>query len=111
MKKFLLVKVNLDPTIGAEINKTRPCLVISPEEMNNVLRTVIIAPLTSTPPRTLPTRILIRPSEMNRLTNDSYAVLDQIKTVDKRRIHEIIGDISEEEKVAVTETLLELFSY
>lgn len=109
--KFSIIWVNLDPTVGAEINKTRPCVVISPDEMNSVLKTVMVAPLTSTLPRSLPTRVLIKASAQNHLTNNSYAVLDQIKTIDKSRIVGYIGEISECEKEAITDTLLELFAY
>ncbi|MCH5220609.1 MAG: type II toxin-antitoxin system PemK/MazF family toxin [Muribaculaceae bacterium] len=111
MKKFNIYLVNLDPTIGSEISKTRPCIVVSPDEMNSSLSTVVVVPLTSTPPRTLPTRILIKPSSLNKLRNESYAVLDQLKTIDKRRIIEDWGEISESEKLDITDTLLEMFSY
>ena len=110
-KKFELVLVNLDPSVGAEIKKKRPCLIISPDEINRVLQTVIVAPLTSTSPRTLPTRVLIRANGHSELLNDSYAVLDQIKTVDKRRIFGTLGMISDGERRAVTEVLEEMFEY
>ena len=103
--------MDLNPTRGAEINKVRPCIIVSPDEMNSSLSTVMVVPLTSTPPRSLPTRILIKPSSMNKLSNESYAVLDQLKTIDKRRIIEDWGEISENEKMEITNTLLELFSF
>lgn len=109
--KFNIFKVDFNPTIGSEISKVRPCIVVSPDEMNRSLSTVIVVPLTSTPPRTLPTRIPIKPSPLNKLKNESYAVLDQLKTIDKRRIIEDWGEISESEKHNITDTLLELFSY
>lgn len=111
MYKFRIYKVDFNPTIGAEINKVRPCVVVSPDEMNNVLSTVMVVPLTSTPPRSLPTRVLIKPTAKNKLKNDSYAVLDQLKTIDKRRVIEDMGVISEKEKLDITDTLLKLFSY
>ena len=110
MKRFSLYIVNLDPTIGAEIKKKRPCLIVSPDEINTYLQTVIIVPLTSTQ-RNLPTRILIKASPQSGLSNDSYAVLDRLKTVDKSRLSAPIGEISEEEKHAVSDILKEMFDY
>ena len=110
MKKFELFAVNLDPTIGAEMQKTRPCMVISPDEMNAHLRTVIIIPLTSTT-RILPTRVLIKATPQSGLNNDSYAAIDQLKTVDKIRLGIRIGEISDPEKHAITNVLLEMFAY
>ncbi|OKY98528.1 MAG: transcriptional regulator [Bacteroidales bacterium 43_36] len=110
MKRFSLYIVNLDPTVGAEIKKKRPCLIVSPDEINTYLQTVIIVPLTSTQ-RNLPTRILIKASPQSGLSNDSYAVLDQLKTVDKSRLSAPIGEISDEEKHAVSDILKEMFDY
>ena len=110
MKKFQLYSVNLDPTVGAEMQKTRPCLVISPDEMNAYVRTVIIIPLTSIL-RALPTRVLIKATPQSGLNNDSYAAIDQIKTIDKSRLGNLIGEISESEKHDVTNVLLDLFDY
>jgi mRNA interferase MazF len=109
-KQFHLNWVILDPTVGAEIKKTRPCLIVSPDEINNYLKTVIIVPLTSVK-RDLPTRIPIKSTKQSGLPNDSYAVLDQLKTVDKSRILSHIGEISESEKHAVSDTLKEMFHY
>ena len=72
--------VSLEPTIGSEIKKTRPCVIISPNETNRLLRTVIVAPLTSTI-KNYPTRIVI-----NFQNRQSSVVLDQIRTVDKSRL-------------------------
>lgn len=110
MKRFSLYIVNLGPTIGAEIKKKRPCLIVSPDEINTYLQTVIIVPLTSTQ-RILPTRILIKATPQSGLSNDSYAVLDRLKTVDKSRLSAPIGEISEEEKHAVSDILKEMFDY
>ena len=85
MKKGNLVLVDLEPTIGAEMNKTRPCLIISPDEMNDVLRTVQIAPITGVE-RELPTRVFIKATRGSGLDKDSYVVLDQLKTIDKKRV-------------------------
>ena len=81
--------INLDPTIGREIKKTRPCVVISPDEMNRHLATVIIAPLT-TKSHDYPSRI-----EVNFRKKTGWIVLDQIRTVDKRRLVKKLGAIDE----------------
>ncbi|MDE7385828.1 MAG: type II toxin-antitoxin system PemK/MazF family toxin [Muribaculaceae bacterium] len=110
MKKFQLYSVNLDPTIGAEMKKTRPCLIVSPDEMNDYVSTVIIVPLTSRE-RSLPTRVLIKASNQSGLKNDSYAAIDQLKTIDKSRLISLIGEISETEKHEITNVLIEMFDY
>ncbi len=110
MKKYQILSVNLDPAVGVEMQKKRPCIVISPDEMNDYLRTVIIIPLTSTY-RELPTRVLIKATAQSGLNNDSYAAIDQIKTVDKSRLGGLIGEISESERHDVTTVLLDLFDY
>lgn len=110
MKKFTLHVVNLDPTVGAEMKKTRPCLIVSPDEINTYLKTVIIVPLTSSQ-RELPTRVLIRASKESGLANDNYAALDQLKTVDKSGLSGPIGEISEAEKHKVSVILKEMFDY
>ena len=110
MKKFQLYSVNLDPTIGAEMKKTRPCLIVSPDEMNAYVSTVIIVPLTSRE-RPLPTRVLIKASDQSGLKNDSYAAIDQLKTIDKSRLLSLIGEISETEKHEITNVLIEMFDY
>ena len=109
MKKFDLVLVNLDPTVGHEVKKTRPCVIISPDVMNNVLQTIIIAPITSTE-RKIPTRVLIKSTAQSGLTNDSYAMLDQIKTIDKARVIKQLGTVSESEKHEITDRLQDLFA-
>lgn len=81
--------INLDPTIGSEIKKTRPCVVISPDEMNRHLATVIIAPLT-TKSHSYPSRIEVRFQK-----KAGWIVLDQIRTVDKRRLVKRLGAIDE----------------
>lgn len=107
--KFEIVLVNLDPTIGHEIKKTRPCVIISPDVMNNVLQTLIVAPITSTN-RALPTRILIKSNTVSGLVHDSYVMLDQIKTIDKSRVIKQLGIVSEKEKQEITDVLHELFA-
>ncbi len=91
VSQYQIVTVNLDPTIGSEIKKTRPCAVISPDEMNRHLRTIVIAPLTSTR-NNYPTRVkVIIEGRVSRIA------LDQIRTIDKARIVKIGNRISEEE--------------
>ena len=80
--------VNLDPTIGHEIKKTRPCVVLSPDEMNRHIGTVIIAPMT-TKSRQYPTRVAVKFQGKS-----GWIVLDQIRTVDKRRLVKRLGKIT-----------------
>lgn len=110
MNKFSIKWVNLDPTVGHEAKKTRPCLIISPDEMNTALKTVIVAPITKVMHR-IPTRVPIKATAESGLRVDSYVMLDQIKTIDKQRISGHIGEISETEKQAVTDMLQKLFAY
>ena len=89
--QYQIILVNLDPTIGSEIQKTRPCVVISPDEMNKHLRTVVIAPMT-TSSKNYPTRIEIKHD--NKI---GWVVLDQIRTIDKQRIIKELGRLSNPE--------------
>lgn len=96
--------VSLDPTRGAEIQKTRPCLVISPDEVNRHLQTVLIAPMT-TVRRPYPTRVsLIFQGKHGQM------VLDQIRAVDRQRLVRKIGKLSSATAHAVSATLVEMFS-
>ena len=103
LNQYEIVLVNLDPTIGSEIKKTRPCLIISPNEMNKFLQTIIIAPITSTL-KPYPTRVEIKGKETK-----GWVVIDQIRTVDKRRFTKIFGKISENEILKIKEVLKETF--
>lgn len=103
INQYEIVLVNLDPTIGSEIKKTRPCLVISPNEINHNLRTVTITPLTSTS-KPYPTRV---PIHHNR--RESWVVIDQIRTIDKARIVKQLGDISSAEIAKVKSIIKETF--
>jgi mRNA interferase MazF len=94
--------VDLDPTKGHEIKKTRPCLVISPDEMNHAIGTVIIAPMT-TKSHTYPTRI-----ELEFNGKKGWIVLDQIRTVDKSRLIQKAGRIQKKEIARVKEALKEM---
>lgn len=108
--EYSIYIVNLDPTIGHEIKKTRPCVVISPDEMNASLGTVIVAPMTSTF-KAIPTRVRICATLENGLANDSYIVLDQIKTVDKRRLAAgAMGKLSDAEAEEVSAILCQMFT-
>jgi mRNA interferase MazF len=104
VKRFDVFLVNLDPTIGSEIKKTRPCVVVSPDEMNRYVATVIIAPMT-TKGRTYPTRVVCQFQG-----KDGQIVLDQIRTIDKTRLVKKLGQISQDEQRVVLDTLAEMFA-
>ena len=104
VQRFDVFLVNLDPTQGREIQKTRPCVVISPNEMNRQLATVIIAPMT-TQGRDYPTRIACQFQGKT-----GQIVLDQIRTVDKTRLVKRLGQISPDEQKQVLELLAEMFA-
>jgi len=110
MKRYELYLVNLDPTLGVEMKKTRPCLIISPDEMNRHVQSVIVSPLT-TQFRNIPSRIRINASRVNGLSETSYVALDQIKTIDKVRCVSKIGTISDTDAVKVAHLLVEIFQY
>ncbi len=103
IKRFQVYLVNLDPTIGHEIKKTRPCLVISPNEMNRHIGTVIVAPMT-TKGRNYPTRV-----QCSFQNKKGQVVLDQIRTVDKRRLVKKLGTINPKAQNRVLNILQELF--
>lgn len=105
VKRFDVYLVNLDPTIGSEIQKTRPCLVISPDEMNGNIRTVIIAPMTSAQ-KEYPTRI-----SCTFRKRQGQIVLDQIRTVDKARLIQKIGTIDSKAQLDVISVLQRLFAF
>ena len=102
--RFEVYLVNLDPTIGSEIKKTRPCVIISPDEMNRNIATVIIAPLTSIQ-RNYPTRI---PCKVEG--KQGQIVLDQIRTVDKIRLVKKIDKLNKSVQNKVISVLNEMFS-
>lgn len=104
VKRFDIYLTELDPTVGYEIQKPRPCLVISPDEMNRHIRTVIIAPMT-TRSRAYPTRVACSFDQ-----RDAYIVLDQIRTVDQQRLIKRLGTIDRETQEAVLNALAELFA-
>ena len=96
--------VSLEPTIGSEIRKTRPCVIVSPNEINKLLRTVIVAPLTSTI-KNYPTRLSIVFQDRK-----SSIALDQIRTVDKFRLVKKLGNITPKESQSIADILVEMFS-
>ena len=104
IRRFEVYLVNIDPTIGTEIQKTRPCLIVSPNEMNNHIATIIVAPMT-TKGRKYPTRV-------NCLFDgkEGQIVLDQIRTIDKMRLVKKLGVIDPETQKEVLAILLEMFS-
>lgn len=101
--QYAVVLVNLDPTVGSEIKKTRPCVIISPNEMNQHLQTVVIAPLTSTL-RKYPSRVKVRFND-----KEGMIALDQVRTIDRQRIVKSLGSISAAEFKKVKEVLMEMF--
>jgi mRNA interferase MazF len=103
LTQYTVVLTNLDPTIGSEIRKTRPCVIISPNEMNRNLHTVVIAPMT-TSTKNYPTRIRVH---LNQKTG--WIALDQIRTVDKQRIIKHLGVLTQGEILAVKLTFKEAF--
>ena len=102
--RFDVYLVNLDPAIGSEIQKTRPCLIVSPDEMNRYIRTVIVAPMT-TKGRPYPTRV-----ECTFEGKEGQVVLDQIRTADKARLVKRLGRIGEQTQEEVLAGLAELFA-
>ncbi len=99
LKQYQIVLVNLDPTIGSEIKKTRPCVIISPDEMNAHLDTIIVAPMT-TKSRQYPTRIKVR--HKNQV---GWIIIDQIRTIDKKRIIKVLDSLTLLEIKKVKETI------
>ena len=104
ISRFDVCLVDLDPTLGYEIKKTRPCLVISPDEMNRHIRTVIIAPMT-TAGREYPTRI-----DTSFEGKKGQIVLDQIRPVDKKRLVKVLGKIDDQTASRVLQTLSAMFA-
>jgi mRNA interferase MazF len=103
IKRFEVYLISLDPTKGCEISKTRPCVVVSPDEMNRHIRTVIVAPMT-TKTRAYPSRV-----DCSFQGKQGQVVLDQIRTVDKSRLVERIGKLSAATCDKVSDVLVEMF--
>jgi len=104
VKRFDVLLVELDPTVGHEIQKTRPCLVVSPDEMNRYISTVIVAPMTSKG-RNYPSRV-----NCFFQKTKGQVVLDQIRTIDKERVVKVLGKVSADTQADVLETLGTMFA-
>jgi mRNA interferase MazF len=104
VKRFDVCLVNLDPTIGHEIHNSRPCLIISPDEMNQFVATVIVAPMT-TKGREYPTRV-----SCSFQGKEGQVVLDQIRTVDKARLVQKLGKVGKNTQEEVLSILAEMFA-
>lgn len=104
VKRFEVFLVNLDPTVGSEIQKTRPCLVISPDQMNQYINTVIVAPLT-TKGKLYPTRVGCKLQG-----KQGMVVLDQLRTVDKSRLVHKMGRLDTKTQAEVLRVLGEIFA-
>ena len=104
VSRFDVFLVNLDPTVGSEIRKSRPCVVVSPDEMNRYVRTVVVAPLT-TSGRPHPSRV-----QTHFAGRDGQVVIDQLRTVDKARVAKRLGALDPREAAAVLEVLQEFFA-
>ncbi|MCG2769985.1 MAG: type II toxin-antitoxin system PemK/MazF family toxin [Anaerolineae bacterium] len=104
VERFDVYLVNLDPTLGSEIRRTRPCLVISPDEMNRWIATVIVAPMT-TKGRLYPTRVACKFQG-----KEGQVVLDQLRTIDKSRLVRKLGRVSRSVQREVLQRLAEMFA-
>ncbi|UCF84811.1 MAG: type II toxin-antitoxin system PemK/MazF family toxin [Desulfobacteraceae bacterium] len=105
VNRFDVYLINLDPTVGSEIQKTRPCLIVSPDEMNRHIRTVIVAPIT-TAGKEYPTRISCKFRKKK-----GQIVLDQIRTIDKAQLVKKLGSINPETQLEVISVLQRLFAF
>ena len=102
--RFDILLISLDPTLGAEIKKTRPCIVISPNEMNKYISTIIVAPMTSIL-KSYPTR-----ADISFDGRKGNVVLDQIRTVDKSRVIRKLGKLEAQTSEQVLKILNEMFA-
>ncbi|MBW2738113.1 MAG: type II toxin-antitoxin system PemK/MazF family toxin [Deltaproteobacteria bacterium] len=105
VNRFDVYLINLDTTVGPEIQKTRPCLIISPDEINKHIRTIIVAPM-ATAGKDYPTRI-----SWNFKKKKGQIVLDQIRTIDKTRLIKKLGSINPETQLEVISVLQRLFAF
>jgi mRNA interferase MazF len=103
-KRFDVYLINLDPTVGSEIRKSRPCLIVSPDEMNRYIATVIVAPMT-TKGRDYPTRV-----HCSFKGKTGQVVLDQIRAIDKSRLAQRLGKIDKQAQDEVLSVLAEMFA-
>ena len=105
INRFDVYLINLDPTVGSEIQKTRPCLVVSPDEMNRHIRTVIVAPMT-TAAKDYPTSVSCKFKKIK-----GQIALDQIRTIYKTRLVKKLGSINPETQLEVISILQRLFAF
>ena len=103
IKQYQIVLVNLDPTIGSEMKKTRPCVVISPDEMNKYLQTIVVAPMTSSS-KSYPTRV-----EVKHNKKKGWVVVDQIRTIDRKRIVKLFNSLTDKEIYKVKTIIQETY--
>ena len=103
INQYEIILVNLDPTMGSEIKKTRPCVVISPNEMNKYLKTIVVAPMTSSS-KPYPTRI-----EVNSNNRKGWVAIDQIRTIDKQRILKKFDKLTDDEILKIKNVIKEAF--
>lgn len=103
MKQYDIIIVNLNPTKGSEIKKTRPCVIVSPNEINNFLKTIIICPVTSQS-KSYPTRI-----DFELEGNINSIAIDQIRTIDKSRVIKNIGKLDRNTIEKVKSVMQETF--
>ena len=103
IRQYQIVLVNLDPTIGSEMKKTRPCVVISPDEMNKYLQTIVVVPMTSNS-KPYPTRV-----EVKHNKTKGWVVLDQIRTIDRKRIVKTFESLTDREITKVKTIIHEAY--
>lgn len=103
INQYDIVLVNLDPTLGSEMKKTRPCVVLSPNEMNKYLQTIVVAPLTSSS-KPYPTRV-----QINHPTTKDWIAIDQVRTIDRLRIVKRFETLTASEIAQVKNVIKETF--
>lgn len=103
INQYDIVLVNLDPTIGSEMKKTRPCVVLSPNEMNKYLHTIVVAPMSSSS-KSYPTRV-----EVKHNTRKGWIAIDQIRTIDRIRIVKSFDTLTDKEIGKVKNVIQETF--
>ena len=103
ISRFDVVLVNLDPTVGSEVRKTRPCAVISPDEMNRQLNTLVVAPMTPTS-KPYPSRIQVQSG--GRV---GWVMIDQVRAIDRQRVIKVLGALSADEASEIKQVIEELF--
>jgi mRNA interferase MazF len=101
--QYEIVVVNLDPTVGSEIKKKRPCVIVSPNEMNKHLATIVVCPITSQS-KNYPTRV-----SFDLEGQENWIVIDQIRTIDKSRVTKTIGHLEDEIIEQVKEIIKETY--